>query len=99
MRDLELYPHSCDGCVHRRPLWGGVIVCQYAIDTGKLKNCRAAECTHYSQNKRDIVDDEIFAAPLRVQSYEKFFEGRKRRNEEDELQKYCKNLEAGISED
>lgn len=78
MRDLNLYPHSCDGCVHRRRLIAGTVACQYSIDTGKLKNCRAAECTHYSTDKRDIIDDEVFAAPLRRESVEKYIEGRKR---------------------
>lgn len=98
MRDYNLYPCTCEGCVHRRALYDGIKACQYAIDTGKPKNCRASECTHYSTDKNDIISDEIFAAPLRRKGVEKYIEGRKRNGHETELQKHCENSETGISE-
>lgn len=42
--------NTCDGCKHWRLLdaYSGGMACHYALDTGRLRNQSAKECTHYS---------------------------------------------------
>lgn len=46
---------KCKGCIHRRALAGkSAAVCQYAIDTGKLRGCEPEDCTHWSNNQKEL---------------------------------------------
>lgn len=57
---------KCKGCGHRRKISAKSPyepICNYFFDTGKLKNCTAEECTHYTTEKvydnsewRKIID-------------------------------------------
>lgn len=39
---------KCKGCIHRRALSGKTLaVCQYAIDTGRLRGCAPEDCPHW----------------------------------------------------
>lgn len=57
--------NRCEGCIHWRQFGYGGKACHYAIDTGELKNCRAADCTHYSTNKDELPkydeEDDYYA--------------------------------------
>lgn len=71
-------PKSCDGCVHNRTM-SYRRVCHFCYDTGKPKNCRAAECTHYSTDKREIYIDDTYITLERLESCGKSIEGRKKK--------------------
>lgn len=44
----------CKGCIHRRALAGkSDAVCQYAIDTGKLRGCEPEDCPHWSGDQKE----------------------------------------------
>lgn len=44
----------CKGCIHRRALSGkSAAVCQYAIDTGKLRGCEPEDCPHWSGDQKE----------------------------------------------
>lgn len=75
MKNDNKLPKSCKGCVHNRWMSGGR-ACHYCYDTGKPKNCRAAECTHYSTDKREIFIDDTYATLERLESCGKSIEGR-----------------------
>ena len=45
----------CKGCIHRRALSGkSAAVCQYAIDTGKLRGCDPEDCPHWSGDQKEL---------------------------------------------
>ena len=78
MKNDNKLPKSCKGCVHNRWMDGGR-ACHYCYDTGKPKNCRAAECTHYSTDKREIYIDDTYITLERLESCGKSIEGRKKK--------------------
>lgn len=44
----------CKGCIHRRALSGkSAAVCQYVIDTGKLRGCDPEDCPHWSSDPKE----------------------------------------------
>lgn len=46
---------KCKGCIHRRALSGKTpAVCQYAIDTGRLRGSSPEDCTHWSDNQKEL---------------------------------------------
>lgn len=46
---------KCKGCIHRRALAGkSAAVCQYAIDTGKLRGCEPEDCPHWSGDQKEL---------------------------------------------
>lgn len=49
---LQGTPRCCKGCFFRTVLSGSVSCCDYAVLTGKLRNCPPEECTHYLSKKR-----------------------------------------------
>lgn len=44
---------GCKGCIHRRRLGLNCQACLYSVDTGELRGCPPAECTHYSNDKAE----------------------------------------------
>lgn len=45
---------KCKGCIHRRALSGkSAAVCQYAIDTGKLRGCEPEDCPHWNGDQKE----------------------------------------------
>lgn len=49
----------CRGCFYRIRGTGNVSLCDYAFQTGKLRNCPPEECTHYTRKGRKRNKEQI----------------------------------------
>lgn len=52
---------KCEGCGHRRPITGdnslGIKICCYLLDTGEQRGCSVENCTHYTTEKCNMLNE------------------------------------------
>lgn len=65
MKYATLLPHSCDGCVHMRPMDNYWLVCFYAYDMDECRRCSPEKCDKYST-------DMSILSPLEISMIKKF---------------------------
>lgn len=56
---MNIMPECCKGCFYRIRESSNVSMCDYAFQTGKLRNCPPEECTHYTRKDRKRNKEQI----------------------------------------
>ncbi len=51
-------PKRCKGCAYRSYLGFSMSICDYAFQTGKLRNCPPEECKYYIKKNRKKNNEE-----------------------------------------
>ena len=56
---MSVTPECCKGCSYRIRESFNVSMCDYAFQTGKLRNSPPEECTHYTRKGRKRNKEQI----------------------------------------